>query len=246
MQWGMRSFIVLVAVMALVACGRAAPTPTMSPTFTTLPTVHAAVSPAAGVTVTAAATLVPTSVPNPATATPRPAPAATATVRPPTPTPLAPSPTRPATAPPTAIPPTSTPSAPHVTQLPSSPPRQVVGTATDGLVLLNVRTGTHDGFTRLVFDFAKADGSAAPVPQARMWTQNGAVIVVIGGIRQDAFGQTLGAGEEPVNNGSVIALYRITTLDDATVAYGISTKATPSATLTIATGPARVIVDIAD
>jgi hypothetical protein len=35
-------------------------------------------------------------------------------------------------------------------------------------------------------------------------------------------------------------------MDDATVAYGISTKGAVSATLSVATAPARLIVDVAD
>jgi hypothetical protein len=133
-----------------------------------------------------------------------------------------------------------------VGQIPSSSPRQVVGIATDGLVLLNVRTAPHDGYTRVVFDVAKADGSPAPVPRTKLWTQNGAVILTIDGIRQDSYGTTLGTADEAVNNGSVIAVYRIPSMDDATVAYGISTKGQPNATLTIAYGPTRLIVDVAD
>lgn len=146
----------------------------------------------------------------------------------------------------TAAPATVARSAAHVTSIPSSPPKQSVGTQTDGLALLNVRAGSHDGYTRLVFDFAKTDGSASAVPRAQVWSQQGAVVVMISGVRQDTFGQALGRGEQAVNSGAVIALYRIPTFDDAAVAYGISTKGAQGVTVTTSIGPARLIVDIAD
>jgi hypothetical protein len=248
-----RILIVMLGVLALSACGRNKLDPVATPLPTQRATVSVAIATVASPTVALAPTIAPTATqpPAPATATTAPpAPAATATARPPTAPPMTPTPlaipTRPPAPAPTAIAPTPTPLAPHVAQLPASPPRQVVGATTDGLVLLNVRTGTHDGYTRFVFDVAKADGSAAPVPRAKLWTQNGAVILVIDGIRQDSYGDTLGAKDEPVNNGSVISLYRIPTMDDATVAYGISTKGTVNATLTLAYGPTRLIVDVAD
>jgi hypothetical protein len=249
-----RIFIVLIAVLALSACGRSK----LEPVATSAPTPSATVSVATATAASPTAAIAPTSAPTraatatsaPATVTSRTAPATTATVRPPTtlpltPTPLAtPTPVPPPTA--TAVPPSPTPLAPHVAQLPSSAPRQVVGSTTDGLVLLNVRTGTHDGYTRIVFDIAKADGSNATVPRTKLWTQDGAVILAIDGIRQDAYGDTLGTKDEPINNGSVIALYRIPTMDDTTVAYGISTKGRSNATITLAYAPTRLIVDIAD
>lgn len=254
MQRETRILIVLIAVLALSACGRSKlePVATSVPTQSTTVSVASATaaSPTVAVTPTSAPTRAVTATPVPATATTRPAPAGTATVRPATtppltPTPLAtPTPVPPPTAAP--VPPSPTPLAPHVAQLPSSAPRQVVGSTTDGLVLLNVRTGTHDGFTRFVFDIAKADGSNAPVPRTKLWTQNGAVILTIDGIRQDAYGDTLGAKDEFVNNGSVISLYRIPTMDDATVAYGISTKGQSNATITLAYAPTRLIIDVAD
>jgi hypothetical protein len=249
-----RFLIVLVALLALSACGHGSSTPTVTPSPARA-TVSAMETATPVQTVAVAPTDVPTSVHDIATITVLPSRAAPATVRASgapslSPTPPA-APTRaptapPTTMPPTAVPPSATPGAPRVAQIPAAPPRQTAGTTTDGLVLLNVRTGTHDGYTRLVFDFAKADGSAAPVPRAQMWTQNGAVVLVISGVRQDTFGQTLGSGDEPINTGSVVALYRIPSFDDASVAYGISTKGPANATLTTATGPARLIVDIPD
>jgi hypothetical protein len=249
-----RLLIVLIAVLALSACGRSKLEPVATSAPTQSATVSVATATAASPTAAVAPTIAPTRAasptPAPATATTRPAPAATAIVRSPTtppltPTPLAtPTPVPPPTA--IAVPPSPTPLAPHVAQLPSSAPRQVVGSATDGLVLLNVRTGTHDGYTRIVFDIAKADGSNAPVPRTKLWTQDGAVILTIDGIRQDAYGDTLGTKDELVNNGSVIALYRIPTMDDATVAYGISTKGKQNASITLAYAPTRLIIDVAD
>lgn len=156
------------------------------------------------------------------------------------------SPARATAVPATAAPATAASSAARVTSIPASPPKQAVGTQTDGLALLNVRAGSHDGYTRFVFDFAKTDGSAAAVPRAQVWSQQGAVVVMIAGVRQDTFGEALGRSEQPVNSGSVIALYRIPTFDDAAVAYGVRTKGVQGVTVTTSTGPARLIVDIAD
>ncbi len=130
--------------------------------------------------------------------------------------------------------------------IPGVSPQQAIGTAQDGLVLLNVRVGKNDGFTRVVFDLAKQDGSVAPVPQTRLWREGDTVVVVFDGVREDAFGQSLGGGEQAINTGVVQSLYRIPARDDSAAAYGIALHGGAKATLSAAASPTRVIVDIAD
>lgn len=134
----------------------------------------------------------------------------------------------------------------RVSDLPGGAPQQSVGSAQDGLVLLNVRVGKNDGFTRVVFDLAKADGSAAPVPQARLWRDGETVIVAFDGVREDAFARSLGAGVQQFNTGVVQSVYRISVRDDSATAYGIAVRGGGKATMSTATSPTRVIVDIAD
>lgn len=134
----------------------------------------------------------------------------------------------------------------RMTDIPGVSPQQSLGTAQDGLVLLNVRVGKNEGFTRVVFDLAKDDGSAAPVPQTRLWREGNTVVVAFGGVRKDVFGQSLGGGEQAVNTGSVQSVYRIPVRDDSAAAYGIAVHGGAKATLSSAASPTRVIVDIAD
>ncbi|GEM_PF-4571538 len=134
----------------------------------------------------------------------------------------------------------------RMTDIPAVSPQQVIGSAHDGLVLLNVRVGKNDGFTRIVFDLAKQDGSAAPVPQTRLWREGDTVIIAFGGVRDDVFGQSLGDGEQAVNTGVVQSLYRIPVRDDTAAAYGIAVHGGTKTTLSVLTSPTRVIVDIAD
>jgi hypothetical protein len=133
-----------------------------------------------------------------------------------------------------------------MTGIPGVSPQQTLGTAQDGLVLLNVRVGKNEGFTRVVFDLARQDGSAAPVPQTRLWREGETVVVAFGGVRDDVFGQSLGGGEQAINTGSVQSLYRIPIRDDSFAAYGIAVHGGAKATLSAASAPTRVIVDIAD
>ncbi len=134
----------------------------------------------------------------------------------------------------------------RVSDLPGGAPQQSVGSAQDGLVLLNVRVGKNDGFTRVVFDLAKADGSAAPVPQARLWRDGETVIIAFDGVREDVFARSLGAGAQQVNTGVVQSVYRISVRDDSAIAYGIVVRGGGKATMSTATSPTRVIVDVAD
>lgn len=134
----------------------------------------------------------------------------------------------------------------RMTAIPGVSPQQALGTAQDGLVLLNVRVGKNEGFTRVVFDLAKQDGSAAPIPQTRLWREGDTVVVAFGGVRDDVFGQSLGGGEQAINTGSVQSVYRIPVRDDSAAAYGIAVHGGAKATLSSAASPTRVIVDIAD
>jgi hypothetical protein len=155
----------------------------------------------------------------------------------------------PGSATPNAAQPTATAQTPQVarvTDVPTSAPQQTIGTAADGLTLLNVRSANHDGYTRLVFDLSKPDGSAAPVPRTRLWTQGGTVIVAFGGVRDDVFATSLGGGEQQLNLGMVKAVYRIPARDDEAAAYGIAVSGGTRVTLSSTTQPTRVIVDIAD
>jgi hypothetical protein len=134
----------------------------------------------------------------------------------------------------------------RTTTIPGVSPQQTLGTAQDGLVLLNVRVGKDNGFTRVVFDLAKQDGSAAPVPQTRLWRDGETIVVAFGGVRDDVFGQSLGGGEQAINTGAVQSVYRIPVRDDSSAAYGIAVHGGAKATLSSASSPTRVIVDIAD
>ena len=135
--------------------------------------------------------------------------------------PVAPSPASSRTTPPAATAQAAGTKVERVGDIPLSVPQQTIGAAADGLTLLNVRSGKDDGFTRLVFDLSKQDGSAAPVPRTRLWVQDGTVIVAFGGVRDDAYATSLGSGEERVNLGMVQSVYRIPIRDDASAAYGI-------------------------
>ncbi len=141
---------------------------------------------------------------------------------------------------------TQPPTVARANDLPGGAPQQVVGSAHDGLVLLNVRVGKNDGFTRVVFDLAKPDGSAAPVPQVRLWRDGETVVVVFDGVREDAYAQTIGGSTQQINTGSVQSLYRIPVRDDSAAAYGIMVRGGGKATMSTAASPTRVIVDIAD
>ncbi len=133
-----------------------------------------------------------------------------------------------------------------MTDIPGVAPQQSLGTTQDGLSLLNVRVGKNDGFTRVVFDLAKQDGSAAPVPQTRLWREGETVVIAFGGVREDIYGQSLGGGEQTINTGSVQSVYRIPVRDDSAAVYGIAVHGSAKATLSSASSPTRVIVDIAD
>jgi hypothetical protein len=148
----------------------------------------------------------------------------------------------------TAPPPAATPQpqVTKVTELPSSAPQQSIGAASDGLVLLNVRSGKNEGYTRVVFDIAKQDGSAAPLPRTRLWTQDGTVVVVLSGVRDDLFAQSLGAAEQPINLGAVQSVYRVPVRDDSATAYGIVIKPGAKVTLSSVSLPTRVVIDVAD
>jgi hypothetical protein len=134
----------------------------------------------------------------------------------------------------------------RVADIPPGAPQQMIGVASDGLTLLNVRTGKDDGFTRLVFDLSKQDGSAAPVPRTRLWVQGSTIIVAFGGVRDDVYAASLGSGEQHVDLGMVQSLYRIPVRDDTAAAYGIAVSGATRVTLSATTLPTRVIVDVAD
>jgi len=229
-----RTLLILTfTAFCLTACGKAV-APTVAPVRARMTDAHTA-SPSPG-----AATPTPLATPVPVV---------------PARTPVASTAERPVVAqatPPTAVrtvAPTATSSAQQparMTDIPTGAPRQTIGTAQDGLVLLNVRVGKDTGFTRIVFDLAKQDGSAAPVPQTRLWREGDTLIVAFGGVRADVFGQSLGGGERAVNTGAVQSLYRIPVRDDAAAAYGIAIRGGAKVTLSALTSPTRVIVDIAD
>ncbi|MGI8857391.1 MAG: hypothetical protein ACR2JW_16745 [Thermomicrobiales bacterium] len=134
----------------------------------------------------------------------------------------------------------------RIADIPTGAPQQTIGGSSDGLTLLNVRSGKDNGFTRLVFDLSKQDGSAAPVPRTRLWVQGGTVIVAFGGVRDDVYATSLGGGEQAVNIGMVQSVYRIPIRDDTAAAYGIAVSGSTRVTLSSASLPTRVIVDIAD
>lgn len=257
-----RTLLILTfTAFSLTACGKTV-APTGVPTVAPVPsagTLPLVASPAPSATGTAAAsaparlTDAHTVSPSPGAATPTPL--ATPVPVAPARTPLASTAERPVVVPattPTAVraaasTPTSPPRPPaRMTEIPTGAPRQTIGTAQDGLVLLNVRVGKDPGFTRIVFDLAKQDGSAAPVPQTRLWREGDTLVVAFGGVRNDVFGQSLGGGERAVNTGTVQSLYRIPVRDDAAAAYGISIHGGAKLTLSALTSPTRVIVDIAD
>lgn len=242
----LRLLSVLLLPLALAACGGAKPTAMPIASAGVLPPLAAttaastarasdaqqSVAPAVGVTPTPLATS--------ATATPARAGVSATTGR---------ATAAPTNAVPSAVQSTATPQSPkaaHVSDIPATAPQQVIGTTVDGLTLLNVRSGKNEGFTRLVFDLSKADGSAAPVPHTQLWTQGGTVIVAFGGVREDVYAQSLGGGEQQVNLGMVQSIYRIPARDDATAAYGIAVTGGTRVTLSSTTQPTRVIVDIAD
>ncbi|MHB8648201.1 MAG: hypothetical protein ACYDAR_20670 [Thermomicrobiales bacterium] len=247
-------FTLALTMLTLSACGsKATPTVAPVPSAGNLPLI-APSSPSD--TTTAAA-----SVPAQAIATlslpvvlATPTPLATAVSVVATRTPMATNAQRPATAHATipaagTTPPNGTPQptqAARKTDVPAVSPQQTLGGAADGLVLLNVRVGKNDGFTRIVFDLAKRDGSAASVPQTRLWREGNTMIVALGGVRDDVYGQSLGGGEQAVNMGVVQAVYRIPIRDDTAAAYGITVHGETRATLSALTSPTRVIVDIAD
>jgi hypothetical protein len=237
-------------MFCLSACGgKSLPTFAPSPSAGVLPL---AVSPSPGATetsvavipaqtanvqITAAVTPTPLATPVPAVGTRTPAGAANDAH-----TPTAPA--APRTPQPNATP--QSPTTPRMTEVPGASPQQTIGTTQDGLVLLNVRVGKNEGFTRVVFDLAKQDGSAAPVPQTRLWREGETVVVAFGGVRDDLFGQSLGGGEQAVNTGVVQSVYRIPVRDDSAAAYGIAVHGGTKVTLSSLTSPTRVIVDIAD
>jgi hypothetical protein len=234
-------------LVTLAACGGAKATITPVPSAAILPltaTAVASVTPAVpGITQIATALGVPISLVTATAASPATsaAPAARAT----------PVPTKPvAAASATASQATTAPSqgtkTERVADIPAGAPQQMIGVASDGLTLLNVRTGKDDGFTRLVFDLSKQDGSAAPVPRTRLWVQNGTIIVAFGGVRDDVYAASLGNGEQHVDIGMVQSLYRIPVRDDAAAAYGIAVSGSTRVTLSATTLPTRVIVDVAD
>ncbi len=235
-----------IVVMALAACGgkltpKVVPVPTAS-----IPPLVASATPGATATIAGPA---PARTAPPAefgTPTPLATPLPIAGTR----TPVAATATRPTTAQPTAqptAPHTAQPATPaRMTDIPSSPPQQSLGTAQDGLVLLNVRVGKNEGFTRIVFDLAKPDGSAAPLPRTRVWREGDTVVVAFGGVRDDVFGQSLGGGEQAINTGAVQSVYRIPVRDDSAAAYGFAVHGGAAPTLSSASSPTRVIVDIAD
>jgi hypothetical protein len=239
-------------VFFLSACGgKATPTVAPSPSAGILPL---AVSPTPGATVTSA-TFIPAQTANaPITAPATPTPLATPASGVGTPTPVA-NGTRTAVAQPTApaasrtAQPNATPqplTTARMTEIPGVSPQETIGTAQDGLALLNVRVGKNEGFTRVVFDLAKQDGSAAPLPQTRLWREGDTVVVAFGGVRDDRFGQSLGGGAQAVNTGNVQSLYRIPVRDDSSAAYGIALHGGAKVTLSSLSSPTRVIVDIAD
>lgn len=236
-------------VVFLSACGgKTLPTFAPSPSAGILPLI---VSPTPGATATSVAVVPAQSasaqIAAPATPTPLATPVSVVGTRSPvganeTHTPTAPATSR--TAQPNATP--ASPTTPRMTDIPGVSPQQAIGTAQDGLVLLNVRVGKNEGFTRVVFDLAKQDGSAAPVPQTRLWREGDTVVVAVGGVRDDLFGQSLGGGEQAVNTGTVQSVYRIPIRDDSAAAYGIAVHGGATVTLSSLTSPTRVIVDIAD
>lgn len=240
--------LVLIVIFLSACSGKALPTFAPSPSAVVLPL---AVSPSPGATatsiaptpaqtanvqITAAVTPTPLATPVPAIGTRTPVGANDAR------TPTAPA--APHTPQPNATP--QSPTTARMTDVPGASPQQTIGTAQDGLVLLNVRVGKNEGFTRVVFDLAKQDGSAASVPQTRLWREGETVVVAFDGVRDDLFGQSLGGGEQAVNTGVVQAVYRIPVRDDSAAAYGIAVKGGAKVTLSSLTSPTRVIVDIAD
>lgn len=247
----LRMLSVIIPLVALVACGGGKATLTAISTAATSSQVAVPV-PTGTV---AAASAAPQRTDVPVSPAPRPAgtptvlaaiPATATAARAPStitaaPTPTAsPRPTQPAA---TA---TQEPKSDRVADLPAGAPQQTIGATTDGLTLLNLRTGKNEGFTRLVFDLSKQDGSAAPVPRTRVWMQGTTVIVAFGGVRDDLYAQSLGGAAQPVNLGMVQSIYRIPVRDDTETAYGITLSGPAKVTLTSTTLPTRVIVDIAD
>ncbi len=194
----------------LSACGgKATPTITPSPSAAILPL---AVSPTPGATATIASLIATQTVNAQITAPQTPTPLATPGSVVGTPTIAVANSTRTPNAQPTApvatrtAQPNTTPQPPataRMTDIPGVSPQQAIGSAQDGLALLNVRVGKNEGFTRVVFDLAKQDGTAAPLPRTRLWRTGDTVVVAFGVVRDDRFGQSLGGGEQAVNTGNV-------------------------------------------
>lgn len=246
----LRAMTIAVPLLLLAACGGTKSTLTPIPSAGTQPS-FATVSPTGIAVASAIAQLSDTpaapSLPVSLRATPTPLAAQSvatpAPTKPPAATPVS------ATTPPRASQPAATPQPSkggRVADIPSSSPQQVIGTTADGLTLLNLRTGKNDGFTRLVFDLSKQDGSAAPVPRTRLWMQGSTIIVAFGGVRDDVYAASLGGGEQRVDLGMVQSIYRIPARDDAAAAYGITVGGATHVTLSSLTLPTRIIVDIAD
>jgi hypothetical protein len=247
----LRTVLLAFPLVILAACGGAKATVTPVPSAAVLPVTA---------TETAIATLAAPGITQIATALGVPAPLVTATSASPTTSAAAPAvratavPTKPAAVSATASPrasqaaatPVQSAKTERVANIPLDAPQQMIGTASDGLTLLNVRTGKNDGFTRLVFDLSKQDGSAAPVPRTRLWVQGSTVIVAFGGVRDDQYAASLGSAEQHVDLGTVQSIYRIPVRDDAASAYGIAVSGSTRVTLSATTLPTRVIVDVAD
>lgn len=249
----LRTITIALPLVILAACGGAKSTAMPLPSAAIQPVIAASAPPGTGVVPVVAVSPTAPVAPGPLRAS-SPTPLATAAVAPAaqaTPAPTKAPPAASATAPPRASQAVATSQAAGVkteraSDIPSGAPQRTIGGVSDGLTLLNVRTGKNDGFTRLVFDLSKQDGSAAPVPRTRLWVQDGTIIVAFGGVRDDLYATSLGGGEERVDIGMVQSVYRIPVRDDASAAYGIAVSGSTRVTLSAATLPTRVIVDVAD
>ncbi|MBW2456141.1 MAG: hypothetical protein JRI68_16600 [Deltaproteobacteria bacterium] len=132
---------------------------------------------------------------------------------------------------------------------------QRVGTAADGLSLRSIRHAAHDGFYRLVFDIAMAEGKLAttiPATAATYRERDRSIELTIAGIRHDLTGNLplqSEAGDSlgkpvTVNRPPVSHFARELSLDDSLVAYRIQLTREARFRLQGLDQPARIVLDV--
>ena len=137
-------------------------------------------------------------------------------------------------------------------EVPFSLRTQSVGEVTDGLLLRAVTHEAPEGHARIVFELSRLDGSEAPVPLSTATLDGEAIVVSIGGVREDATelrpltgedGRPLGEAR-PIDAPPVRAIARLLVLDDSEVRYRIElAQAAPFRLLALHT-PTRIAIDV--